>query len=71
MNQQQVLDALYRMRKDDFTAIGGHPVYCTGNTIALTIDGVEIEYEYYGDAARSIMAMEHTAPIYGYAREML
>ncbi len=44
MNRQQVLNALYRMRKDEFTTIGGHLVYCTGNNIALNIDGMEIEY---------------------------
>lgn len=70
MNRQQITNALYRLRKDQFTAICGNIVYCTGNTIIVTINGMEMEYEYCGDATRSIMSKQHEPPIYGYAREM-
>jgi len=60
---------MYRLGKNEFTEIGGNPVFSTGNTIVVAIDGVEVEYEYVGDAARSVMAKEHQIPIFGYARE--
>ena len=70
LSRQDILNILYRMRKDEFTSFAATTVYCTGNTIIVAINGKEVEYEYYGDATRSIMAKQHEPAIYGYAREM-
>ncbi len=70
MKRQGVLDRLYAMRKGDFTVIGDSLVFCTEKyAMIVTIAGIEVEYEYFGDATRAIMSGEHTKPVYGYARK--
>jgi hypothetical protein len=70
LSKRDIINILYRMRKDEFTTFGDTTVFCTGNNMVVMIDGVEMEYEYYGDATRSIMSKQHEQPVYGYVREL-